>query len=181
MDVHEAIQNRRSVRKYSPKPIDPEVMERMRLALRSAPSAGNIQPWYFVLVTDEDMRRKAAEAATNQHWMAEAAVIVVACGLPWQAYKKMGGYWNSVDVDVTIALDHLTLAAAADGLGTCWIGSFDEGEVKKLLGIPEPVKVVAMTPLGHPAPDFPKHRDHARRKDDSEIFGTDRYAGPQGE
>lgn len=179
MEVMEAIRTRRSVRKYSGKSIAPEVMARMREALRSAPSAGNRQPWHFVLVEDEPMRRELSLAANKQNWMADAPVIVVACGLTDEAYKKMGGCGSSADVDVAIALDHLTLAAVAGGLGTCWIGAFDESKVKELLGVPPSVKVVAMTPLGYPeTPELNRPLDPDKRKEEAEIFSTDRYAGP---
>jgi nitroreductase len=176
MDVLEAITRRRSVRSYSSKPIEPKVMERMRKALRYAPSACNLQPWRFILVDDEAMRRELAAASHGQSWIAQAPVTVVACGFPGQAYKRMGGYGNSVDVDLAIALDHLTLAAAAEGLGTCWIGSFDEGKVKQLLGIPASAKVVALAPLGYPAsPDLMSPVTEDRRKSESEIFGINRF------
>lgn len=176
MDVHEAIQMRRSVRSYSDKPIPDEVMARMRRALRSAPSACNYQPWRFVLVAAPELRQKVARAAKGQTWMADAPVTVVACGLPGEAYKQMGGHGNSADVDVAIALDHLTLAAVAEGLGTCWIGAFDEAAVKDLVGVPADVKVVAMTPLGYPASaDLNRPLDEAKRKPEAEIFSTDRY------
>jgi nitroreductase len=179
MDVLEAIKMRRSVRSYSTRPIAPEVMDRMRAALRMAPSACNIQPWHFVLVTDAQLREKIAQAAHKQTWIAQAPVVVVACGLPVKAYKGMGGYGNSVDVDVAIAMDHLTLAAVADGLGTCWIGAFDEAHVKVLLGVSPHVKVVAMTPLGYPASsDLIRPLEETRRKSPAEIFSTDRYQGP---
>jgi nitroreductase len=154
-------------------------MERMRQALRLAPSACNYQPWHFVLVTDQGLRREVAKAANGQRWMADAPVTVVACGLTQRAYKQMGGYGNSVDMDVAIALDHLTLAAVADGLGTCWIGAFREPEIKRLLGVPPSVKVVAMTPLGYPASaDLNRPIEESHRKPESEIFSTDRYNGP---
>ncbi len=179
MNVLEAIETRRSVRKYSANAIPPEVMGRMRQALRYAPSACNFQPWHFVLVTDEHLRRQVAQAANDQSWMAGAPVIVVACGLAQKAYKHMGGHGNSMAIDVAIALDHLSLAAVAEGLGTCWIGAFDEATVKGLLEVPDAVSVVAMTPLGYPAsPELNRPLDPARRKDDGEIFSTDRYAGP---
>ena len=179
MDVLEAIRTRRSVRAYSSKPIPADVMNRMRQALRFAPSACNFQPWRFILVVDEKLRRDVAQAANGQLWMAAAPVTVVACGLPDEAYKKMGGYGNSADVDVAIALDHLTLAAAADGLGTCWIGAFDEEKVKELLGVPKPVKVVAMTPLGYPeAPELIRPLDEGRRKAERDIFSVDRFDAP---
>ena len=178
MNVLDAIRTRRSVRSSAAKPIPAEVMDRMRQALRLAPSACNVQPWRFIFVTDAGLRREVAQAANGQKWMADASVIVVGCGLPQQAYKKMGGYGNSVDVDVAIALDHLTLAAVAEGLGTCWIGAFDEAKVKGLLGIPEQVKVVAMTPLGYPSsPELNHPVEESRRKPEADIFSTDYYAG----
>jgi nitroreductase len=148
-------------------------MRRMRQALRSAPSACNFQPWHFIFVTEEALRRKLAEASFRQSWLAAAPVIVVACGLPQQAFKKMGGYGNSVDVDVAIAVDHLTLAAVAEGLGTCWIGAFDEAQVKQLLGIPSEAKVVALTPLGYPeSPELNRPLEKDRRKGEGEIFSS---------
>jgi len=180
MNVLDAIRTRRSVRSYAAKPIPAEVMERIRQALRLAPSACNIQPWRFIFVTDAALRRDVAQAANGQKWMADAPVTVVGCGLAEQAYKKMGGHGNSVDVDVAIALDHLTLAAVAEGLGTCWIGAFDEAKVKGLLGIPKEVKVVAMTPLGYPSSaDLNRPMEDGRRKGESEIFSLNRY-GDQG-
>jgi nitroreductase len=172
----EAITNRRSVRAYSPKPIPADLLERMKLALRYAPSACNLQPWRFILVMDPKLRKAVADAANGQTWMADAPVTIVACGFPDRAYKKMGGYGNSIDVDMAIALDHLTLAAVAEGLGTCWIGAFKEPEVKKLLEVPDTVKVVALTPLGFPAsPESIRPVDETRRKSLTEIFNIDKF------
>ncbi|UCC32710.1 MAG: nitroreductase family protein [Phycisphaerales bacterium] len=176
MNVLEAIKTRRSVRSYSSRAIPEEVLERMRQALRYAPSACNLQPWRFIFVVAPEVRRKLAQAANDQLWMAEAPVTVVGCALPDQAFKGMGGYGNSADIDVTIALDHLTLAAVAEGLGTCWIGAFDEAMVKRLLEVPRPGKVVAMTPLGYPtSPDLNAPLEEARRKPTAEVFSTDSY------
>ena len=176
MNVLDAIRTRRSVRSYAAKPIPAEVMERMQQALRLAPSACNIQPWRFILVTDAALRREVAQAANGQKWMADAPVIVVGCGLPVQAYKKMGGYGNSVDVDVAIALDHLTLAAADEGLGTCWIGAFAEEQVKPLLAVPDDVRVVALMPVGYPASSglLRPALDNSR-KPEPEIFSPNRF------
>ncbi len=181
MNVLEAIRTRRSVRAYAARPIPPEVLERMKAALRYAPSACNFQPWHFVLVTDAALRRKLAAACHDQMWMAQAPVIVAGCGLPASAYQKMGGAGCSVDVDLAIAIDHLTLAAVAEGLGTCWIGAFDSRAVKKLLGVPKAAKVVALTPLGYPASADLNHPcEEARRKKPAELFSTDSYCGPEG-
>lgn len=176
MDVRTAIKTRRSVRNYAARPLPDDVLARLTAALRAAPSACNLQPWHFIFVHDEDLRRALAQASFKQSWMAEAPVIVVACGLPEQAYKHMGGHGNSADIDVAIAVDHLTLAAVAEGLGTCWIGAFDEAQVKRLLGIPAGVKVVALTPLGYPASPGLNHPLGERdRKAVAEIISVDQW------
>jgi nitroreductase len=179
MDVMAAIMNRRSVRKYSDRPIPSEALARMRQALRAAPSACNNQPWHFIFVTDPALRVQVAKAAREQAWIADAPVIVVACGYPDRAYKRMGGYGNSVDMDLAIAIDHLTLAAAAEGLGTCWIGAFTESAVKPLLAVPADVKIVAMTPLGYPASEgLIGPLDEMRRKSPAELFSENRFGTP---
>jgi len=176
MDVLEAIRTRRSVRVYSSRPVDPALLDRMRDALRFAPSACNYQPWRFIFVTDQELRGRVAQAANDQLWMAEAPVTVVGCGVPADAYKQMAGKGNSAEIDVAIALDHLTLAAVSEGLGTCWIGAFDEKKIKELLGIPADVRVIAMTPLGYPAsPTLNTPLDNSHRKRRDEVFSTDRY------
>ena len=178
MDVMQAIRMRRSVRAYADKPINAELMQYLKDALRLAPSACNLQPWKFVLITQADLRQKVATACMGQMWMAEAPLIVAACGMTSSGYKKMGGHnKNSVDIDVTIALDHLSLAAAAQGLGTCWIGAFDEGAVKALLKVPDDVTVVALMPVGWPAKEGLLHDVGAeRRKSEDDVFGTEQYS-----
>ena len=177
MNVMDAIRIRRSVRAYDSCAIPDDVMERMKASLRLAPSACNFQPWRFVLVSDPALKEEVARAANGQDFIAQAPVIVIGCGFPDNAYKKMGGYGNSVDVDIAIALDHLTLAATAEGLGTCWIGAFDETEVKRLINAPASVKIVALTPLGHPAsPDLLREVDQGKRKAANEVFARDRLA-----
>lgn len=177
MNVYEAIRTRRSVRRYSPRPIPEDMLPRLRDALRLAPSACNLQPWRFIFVTDQRLRAELAQAASQQTFIAQAPLIVVACGFPDRAYQAMGGHGNSVDVDVAIALDHLTLAAVAEGLGTCWIGAFDERAVKRLLDIPHEAKVVALTPVGFPESSRlirPVAEDD--RKPEGEVFSVDRFA-----
>ena len=166
MDVFEAITQRVSIRKYRSQDIPEATLTKILTAMGQAPSAGNLQPWKFVVVKEEGTRQRVAEACSGQRFMAEAPVILAGCGIPAQAYKKMGGYGNSVDVDLAIALDHLTLAAVAEGLGTCWIGSFDEQKVKQVLKVPDHVKVVALTPLGFPATTG---KPHQRRRLDEII------------
>ena len=170
MDIYEAIKNRRSVRSYQEKDISEEVLSRIFDAARSAPSANNIQPWKFIIVKDKRLRGEVAKHCWNQRFIAEAPVIIVACGLP--TTSKIGGYQSSVFVDIAIAVDHLTLAARAEGLGTCWIGAFDNAKLKQLLNIPKEANVVVVTPLGYPKSPFGKM---GYRKELDEITSTDGF------
>jgi nitroreductase len=116
-----------------------------------------------------------AEACNNQMWIAEAPLIIVACGRDLN-YNR-GGYIGkfSVLVDVSIAFTHLILAARAEGLGTCWIGAFDNDEVKKLLDIPDTWNVVAITPLGYPTGGETVFNDPSRRRSLEELFSIDTF------
>jgi len=171
MKVLDIIRARRSVRKFRPDPIPEDALGRALEAARLAPSAKNFQPWKFILVRDPDTRRRLAQASAGQSFMAAAPVIIVACGFPGDSYTRMGRYMNSWPVDVTIAFEHLVLQAQEDGLGTCWIGAFEEEEVKAVLGVPTEVKVLALTPLGYPA-EAPAARG---RKGLEEIVSYDRW------
>lgn len=153
MNVMEAIRRRRSIREYLDRPIPRAVLDEVTEALLLAPSACNYQPWRFIVVTDPAQRRALAQACRGQKFIADAPVIVVGCGLTEESYARMGGYWNSCEIDVAIALDHLTLAAVEAGLGTCWIGAFSEADVKQVLGIPQNAKPVGLIVMGYPARD----------------------------
>lgn len=151
MTILEIMRRRQSIRKYQATPVPEDVLARVLEAARMAPSGKNLQPWKFIVVKDPGTKAKLAVASVNQRFIAEAPVVVVACGFPDNCYAKMGRYMKSWPVDVAIALEHLILQAAEDGLGTCWIGAFEETEVKAILGVPEEVKVLALTPLGYPS------------------------------
>ena len=174
MDFYEVIRTRRSVRSYKPDPIPDEVLMRVLDAARIAPSGSNRQPWRFIIVKDEGLKKRLAEACSGQHFIAEAPVIIVACGR--NIHYNRGGYMGDMSmlVDVSIAFTHLILAARAEGLGTCWIGSFDNEEVKRILNIPEDVNVVAITPLGYPKRED-AFREPGSRKTLEEITSTDRF------
>jgi len=149
MTVWEAIQQRHSVRRYQDKPVEPEKLEQLLEAARLAPSAGNRQEWRFVVVTDADMRQKLITAANGQSFVGQAPVVIVACAVDNEHVMPCGQL--SSPIDVAIALEHIALQAAEEGLGTCWVGAFDEAAVKELLGIPEAVRVIELMPLGYPA------------------------------
>lgn len=125
MDFYEVIRTRRSIRAYRPDPIPEEVLNRVLEAARIAPSGSNRQPWKFIVVKDEDLRTKVASACGGQSFIASAPAVIVACG--YDINWNRGGYMGAMSmlVDVSIAFTHLILAARAEGLGTCWTGSFD--------------------------------------------------------
>jgi nitroreductase len=150
MDLYQAMRTRRSVRKYLAKPIPEEVLNRVLDAARIAPSGSNRQPTRLILATEGEMKRELVPYCHNQGFVAEAPVVVIACGRDLQ-YNR--GEWMeryAMLVDVSIAVDHLTLAARAEGLGTCWIGSFNGPALKEFLRLPADWEVVALTPLGYP-------------------------------
>jgi nitroreductase len=176
MNVHEVIQRRRSVREFASRSIPAASIARLRDALRYAPSACNLQPWQFVFVADADLRAEVAKAANGQLFIAAAPLVVVGCGYPDLAYQRMGGRDNSVAIDVAIALDHLSLAAVAEGLGTCWIGAFDQRQVKSLLHITAEAKIIAMMPVGFPRSEVLLHPiATGARKDEAAIFDDDYF------
>jgi len=171
MTILDIIKTRRSTRKYKQNPIPEDVFFRVIEAARRAPSGKNFQPWKFIVVKDQAIKEKLAEASRGQRFIAQAAVVIVACAYPEKSYQKQGNYMQSWSIDVTCALDHLMLQAREEGLGTCWIGAFEEDKVKPILNIPDKVKVLALTPLGYPDEE-PYDRG---RKPLAEIISYDSY------
>ena len=148
MDIYEAIKTRRSVRSYRDKEVDQATLDKILEAGRLAPSAHNSQDYKFVVVRDAGKRKALAKAASEQRFIAEAPLIIAAVSLKPESLMDCGV--PAYAVDLAIAFDHITLAAAAEGLGTCWIGSFSQEEVKDILEVPEQYKVVALLSLGTP-------------------------------
>ncbi len=153
MDVYEAIRTRKSVRAYLDKDVPQEVLLRILEAARLAPSAKNLQEWRFVVVRDPRTREKLARAARNQAFVAQAPVVLACCAETDGHVMTCGQ--ACYPIDVAIAIDHITLCAVAEGLGTCWIGAFFEEKVKEILGIPPHIRVVELLPLGYPKDPSP--------------------------
>lgn len=148
--IIEEIVKRRSIRAYKPDPIEPEKMERVMEAGRLAPTARNSQQWKIVLVEDEAVRRRLVdEASPHQQWLKQPPVILVACGLEPGYVMKCNQ--PSYIIDLSIVLDHISLQAVREGLGTCWIGSYYEDKAKAVLNIPDDVRIVELMSLGYPA------------------------------
>ena len=172
MELFEAIGARRSIRAYTDEAVPEEKIMQILEAGRLAPSWKNWQCWKFILVSDKELRLKLGEAVNNNPnalTYQNAPYFIVVCGDPEQSGKEDGKEYYMTDCGIT--LDHMTLAATALGLGTCWIGLFEEAPVKELLGIPETIKVVALTPVGVPAKN-PKPRP---RKDLSEMLYKNKW------
>jgi nitroreductase len=151
MELYESIKKRYSCRSYIDKPIEKDKLDRILDAARLAPSARNGQDWRFVIVTDKKVKAKLLEAGTSQQFLANSAIVVacsvnagtMSCGIP------------TAPVDVSIALEHIALAATSEGLATCWIGSFKPEPVKEVLGIPANIVIVELMALGYPADTQP--------------------------
>lgn len=155
MEFIDVIRNRKSIRSYKNEDVEEEKLKIILEAARLAPSWANKQCWKYIVVNDKEKIQKLASGIINS-WMKNAKIVVVACADP-----KKSGTRNGMDyylVDVAISMEHLILAATDLGLGTCWIGGFDETKVKKILEIPEKIKVVAMTPVGYPSEPAMRNR-----------------------
>lgn len=170
MDVFTAISNRRSIRAYQAKEVEQSKIDRILEVGRLSPSAANRQEWKFIVVRDLAIKKQLVAAAHGQKSVDQAPVMLVGCAVDSSAIMPCGQY--SYTVDLSIAFAYMILEAQELGLGTCWLGAFDEGAVKKALHIPKEVRVVAMTPLGYPA-ESPAARP---RKDMSEIVSYDKYS-----
>jgi len=145
MEFMDLVLKRRSIRKYKPEPVPKEDIEYILEAARQAPSWANRQCWRYIVVSDEAIRKKI----TMREWAAKAPIVIVGCGDPTKAGNLDGRPYYMLDMG--ISMEHLVLAAAEKGLGTCWIGGqFDEKVVREALGVPESHRVVALTPLGYP-------------------------------
>jgi nitroreductase len=157
VDFEELIRTRRSIRGYRPDPVPREILEPILEAARLAPTAANRQPFQLVVVTELETRKKLKEVY-DRDWFWTAPIIIVGCVNPGQAWQRYDGF-NAAEVDLSIVMDHVILAAANRGLGTCWICHFNEPRLKDILGIPQEIRAIAMTTLGYPAAEpVPRQR-----------------------
>lgn len=149
MNVMDAIKTRKSVRSFLDKPVDDAKLNAVLEAARLAPSASNRQEWRFVIVREPETRKQLAAVAGGQAFVGEAPVLIVACAETDGHVMRCGQL--CYPIDVAIALDHMSLAAVELGLGSCWIGLFDEKKVKEIVHIPDEIRVVELMPLGYPS------------------------------
>ncbi len=172
MEFFATLQNRYSARAYQKLPVPPDNLQAILQAANDAPSAGNLQPFEIVVVREPAAKQRLAECCFQQMFIAEAPVVLVFFANPAKSaakYGKLGETLLCVQ-DATIACAHAHLAAAALGLGSCWIGAFDEAVVREVTGAPAPWRTMALLPIGYPA-DAPKPRE---RRQLSELVSEGR-------
>ncbi len=169
MDFRELINTRYSVRAYTSEPVEDEKVQEVLDAARLAPTAANRQPFQFIVIHTAG-REAELKRIYRAEWFCKAPLVICACAVPSRAWSRMDNK-NYSDVDVTIAMDHLILAATELGLGTCWIAAFNPIASREVLGLPEDVEPVAFTPLGYPADQL----GVKRRKPLSELVRYERW------
>jgi nitroreductase len=153
MSFWDVVEARRSVRRFDARRDVPHTMVKriLRAALR-APSAGNRQPWHFIVVRRPEVKEALSVAAFGQLFVAQAPVVVAVCADPDRSasrYRKRGAELYCLQ-DTAAAVEHILLAAAALGLGSCWVGAFDEELAAEALNLPLSLRPVALIPIGHP-------------------------------
>lgn len=169
MDFQELCVARYSVRAYRPDPVEEDKLAQVLEAARLAPTAANRQAFRLIVVHTKG-REGALRRIYNRGWFVQAPLVIFACALPAEGWERSDGA-NYARVDTTIAMDHLILAAADLGLGTCWVGAFDPKATREVLGLPEGADPLFATPLGYPA-EAPAEKE---RKPLEELVSYERW------
>ncbi|OYT40722.1 MAG: nitroreductase [Candidatus Altiarchaeales archaeon ex4484_43] len=162
MDILDTIKNRRSIRHFSSRNVESDKIDKILEAAKWAPSAGNLQARDFILIKDPKIRDKIATAALNQGFISEAPIVIVVCANMRRSGYRYGHRSESLYCiqDATASIQNMLLMAHSMGLGSCWVGAFDEEKVREILGIPPEVRPVAIIPIGYPdeIPVIPERR-----------------------
>lgn len=175
MTFLELAKKRYSVRNYLDKPVEKEKLMYVLEAGRVAPSAANFQPWHFIVFTGGEKKKRIC-TTYNRPWFVHAPVIILICGDHDTSWKRSDGK-DHCDIDISIVADHMTLAAAEIGLGTCWVCNFDAKKTSEILCLPDHIEPIVFLSLGYPGDAEDKGSRHKIRKkmDDLlhwEEFGT---------
>ena len=166
MTFRDLAEARFSLRNYDSRPVEQEKIDRLLECVRLAPSAVNFQPCVFYVVTDQVLLAQLQDCY-NRDWFNTAPMCIVACGNHQQAWHRKLDGKDHTDVDVAIAVDHITLAAVDMGLGSCWICNFDAQKCAQVLDLPEGVEPIAMVAIGYAATD---EKPLKKRKSHDELF-----------
>lgn len=171
MELKTCIENRFSMRDFQQMAVEKEKLIQLLDAARMAPSACNLQPWYFVVLTDPQ-RCAALCECYKREWIQSAPAIIVACGDHSVSWKRRADNKDHCDIDLAIAIEHICLRATDLGLGTCWVCNFDVAMCKEFLNLPESVEPVALIPVGYPTQTEPAIKN---RKSLEEIIRWDTF------
>jgi nitroreductase len=173
MEIFEAIKNRRCIRAFKKKELPPGTIEKLIDAARWAPSAGNVQPWEFVVAVSEDMKRALSLAAFGQKDIEDSSVVIVVCANEKRAEESYGERGKTLYClqDTAAAIQNILLTAYSLGFGSCWVGAFKEDQVRELISAPKNIRPVALIPIG-----YPEEKPAARsRRPLSEIMHRETY------
>ena len=165
-DFIQLAQTRRSVRSYTQEPVSNEDMQYIMECARIAPSAVNFQPWHFYIVRTPELQAKLRQTYSRE-WFNTAPLYIVGCIRHDQSWHRRFDQKDHGDIDIAIATEHICLAAAERGLGTCWVCNFDYNAVREALNLPEYLSPVVMIPIGYPADT--SSDPGTRRKDIAQI------------
>lgn len=173
MNFLDLAKSRYSVRSYLPTTVEQEKLDYILECGRVAPSAANYQPWHIIVIRHEEMKKRIA-TTYDRKWFAEAPVILVFCGDHKASWKRSDGK-DHTDIDLSIIIDHITLAAAELDLGTCWICNFDAKKCSEILDLPSEVEPIALLPVGYPG-NIPDDRSrHLARKNAEEFIHYEKF------
>ena len=170
MELSDIIKNRYSVRDYKPIEIEKTLILEILEAARMAPSAVNFQPWHFIVIQEHEILADLTECY-DRSWFKTAPVVIIACADHSQSWKRSSDGKDSADIDLAIAIDHITLKATELGLGTCWVCNFDVNRCAELLKLPHNIEPIALLPLGYPN----NKRPDKKRKPLDEIVHFNRF------
>ncbi len=169
MEFLELAKKRYSVRAYKKEAVEEEKLDAILEAARFAPTAVNYQPFQLIVIKTEG-REEELKRVYQAEWFREAPIVICVCAIPDNAWRRRDGK-NYADVDATIVMDHIILAATSMGLGTCWIGAFDVTAAREILGLPEGVEPLVFTPIGYPADEI----GEKKRKELSELVRYEKW------
>lgn len=173
-NFHELAKERHSVRNFQNRPVEKEKLMYVLEAGRMAPSAANFQPWYFIVITNMGMRQKLA-LTYNREWFIQAPAVIVVCGDHDCGWKRFDGK-DHTDIDIAIAVDHMTLAAAEIGLGTCWVCNFDVKKAKEVLELTPSMEPIVYLPIGYPTEGEENvHPHHHKRRLMTQIVHWEKF------
>lgn len=164
------IKKRYSCRNFKEKPVSRDTISTIIDAARLAPSACNRQPWEFIVIDTDDLRRTVIESYDRQ-WIRSAPAFIIACGLHDEAWHRDSDGKDHTDVDVSIAIEHICLAATALNLGTCWVCNFNTDTLRTGLNIPQNIEPIAIIPLGYPDTSAPLPEKKRKSLEDITKWG----------